>query len=215
MDTAATTRVYGRKPVFPERNYDRTYHGIEPPLSQQYKRIGQNRMHYRVDRVTWDQNARHLEEIAGAEHPKFGPLPEGTLLMLEEFGLHAPTFYKTKAQTKNVPAYTLNGDPIMETKDDGSDQQVVIKVKVTSGWQAKCLDGPIFQIDPLNGVIATASQMYKSPDSFAVQYQYRQVKMAEKYGDARLIPAKWHSKLPGWVQVEGNNLRNELLASAV
>ena len=217
MDIVAATRVYGRRPVFPEKNYDRTYHGIEPPLSQQYTRRGQNRRHWQFDRVTWDQNAKHLEQITGAAYPKSGPLPKGTLLMLDEFGLHAPTFFKTKAQTKDVPSYTMNGDPIMEITDDGFSRQVIIAVKVTSGWQAKFLDGPVFQVDPLGDEIVAASVMYKSPDLAIVQYQRRQVKMAEKYGDARMVPAKasWHPKTPGWVQVEGEKLRDELLSSAV
>ena len=135
-------KIYGLKPVFPEKNYDRAYQQ-EPPVSQRYTMLGQNRRDGAADSVTWEQNERDLEAVHGHTHPKHGAVPEGTDTMFADYSLGPMTFYKTKAQTKKVAAFDSRRNPIMILNTKRLEVQAIVEVKVTSGEQARALAGPM------------------------------------------------------------------------
>ena len=192
------TELYGKRPVYPEKNYDRT-HGNEPPTAQQYTRRGISRRRARGDATAWDTSTKAVLAVHGNESPPLpkskngkrgGKVTPATQAMFDEYNLGVPTFFTVKDTTKTKPAYNKNGSPMLD--DDG--KQIMVSVKVIDSVRAKFLDGPIYPHDPLDGFTVTASLLFDSPDLAVGNMQAEQVDNAERLNLPSLVPVKFHPK---------------------
>ncbi len=190
--------LYGKRPVYPETNYDRTYHS-DPPTAQQYTRRGISRQRAQGDVVAWDTSTKAVVDIHGDESPPLpkskngkrgGKVKPGTQIMFDEYDLGTPTFFTVKDTVTKKPAYNRNGSPLLG--DNG--KQAMVSVKVMDSVRAKFLNGPIYPHDPLDGFTVAASLLFDSPDLAVTNIQAEQVDTAERLNLPGLVPVKFHPK---------------------
>ncbi len=191
-------KLYGKRPVYPEANYDRTYHS-DPPTAQQYTRRGITRQRAQGDVMAWDTSIKAVVAIHGDESPPLpkskngkrgGKVKPGTQIMFDTYGLGAPTFFTVKDTVTKKPAYNKNGSPML----DDAGKQYMVSVKVVDSVRGKFLDGPIYPHDPLDGFTFAASLAFDSPDLVVTNMQLEQVDTAERLNLPGLVPVKFHPK---------------------
>ena len=205
------TELYGKRPVFPEKNYDRTY-GNEPPTAQQYTRRGISRQSARGDVMAWETSTSAVVAVHGDESPPLpkskngkrgGKVKPGTQIMFDKYLLGTPTFFTVKDTITKKLAYNKNGSPLL----DGEGKQFTVSVKVVDSVRIKFLDGPIYPHDPLDGFTASATLAFDSPDLIVTNIQAEQVDTADRLNLPGLVPAEFHPKARA-----AENLGRKLLA---